>query len=91
MRSELIFKYKISYKTNNTIQLHLREKPTQFDKYSASGVYKLTCLDCKKAYIRQTGRALKLDIKNITCHTDQIPRTPIMHNTYKKTPIPSHP
>jgi hypothetical protein len=82
---------KISYKTNNTIQSHLKEKPPQFDKYSASGVYKLICLDCDRAYIGQTGRASKLDIKNTIYHINQILRIPIMHNTYGKIPIPSHP
>jgi hypothetical protein len=32
---------KISYRTNNTIQSLLTEKPIYMDKYSASGIYKL--------------------------------------------------
>jgi len=27
------------------------------DKYSQSGAYKLTCQDCNKAYVGQTGRS----------------------------------
>jgi hypothetical protein len=29
---------------------------TQHDKFTQSGIYKLTCPDCNKAYIGQTGR-----------------------------------
>jgi diphthamide synthase subunit DPH2 len=29
---------------------------TQSDKYAQSGVYKLTCQDCNRAYVGQTGR-----------------------------------
>jgi hypothetical protein len=43
--------------TNNTIQKLLMPKPQTSDKYACSGAYKLTCPDCNKAYIGQTGRS----------------------------------
>jgi len=54
-----IFKHtslKIAYHTGNTLQKHLSYYTTQQDKYTKSGIYKLTCPDCNKAYIGQTGR-----------------------------------
>jgi hypothetical protein len=54
---------KISYKTNNTIESLLKEKQTHFDKYSASGVYKLICPDCGRAYVGQTGRSFSVKYK----------------------------
>jgi hypothetical protein len=47
----------IAYKTRNLIKTLLTTKHHKQDRYSASGVYKLTCLDCKKAYVGQTGRS----------------------------------
>jgi len=32
-------------------------KPQTQDKYNKSGAYKLTCPDCNKAYVEQTGRS----------------------------------
>jgi hypothetical protein len=54
-----IFKHsdlRIAYRTNNTIHSHLTHKNQNPDKFSLSGVYKLTCPDCKKAFVGQTGR-----------------------------------
>jgi len=54
-----IFKHtslKIAYRTGNTLQKHLSYNTAQQDKYTKSGIYKLTCPDCNKAYIGQTGR-----------------------------------
>jgi hypothetical protein len=45
----------IAYRTNNTLQKHLSYNSQQ-DKFTQSGIYKLTCPDCNKAYIGQTGR-----------------------------------
>ena len=47
---------RITFRTNNTIGILLSCKNHTPDKYSLSGVYKLTCPDCHKAYIGQTGR-----------------------------------
>jgi hypothetical protein len=48
----------IPYRTSNTLKKHLSYSDTQKDKFTNSGVYKLTCPDCNKAYIGQTGRHL---------------------------------
>jgi hypothetical protein len=47
---------KIAFRTNNTIQKLLIHKQHRTDIHSQSGVYKLTCPDCGKAYVGQTGR-----------------------------------
>jgi predicted RNA-binding Zn-ribbon protein involved in translation (DUF1610 family) len=62
-----IFKHtniKIAYRTNNTIQENLTPKTHNHEIFSATGVYKLTCPDCGKAYIGQTGRTSSKDIMN---------------------------
>ena len=48
-----IFKHtniKIAYYTNNTIQETLTPKAHNHEKFSATGVHKLTLPDCSKAY-----------------------------------------
>jgi predicted transcriptional regulator len=47
---------KIAFRTDNSIQKLLQHNNTQRDKYTRSGVYKLTCPECQKAYVGQTGR-----------------------------------
>jgi hypothetical protein len=47
---------RISYRTNNNIWKNLYQNPPEQDKNRQFGVYKLTCTDCGKAYIGQTGR-----------------------------------
>jgi hypothetical protein len=54
---------KIAYKFNNTIETLLKTTRTHLDKYSASGIYKLTCPDCGKAYVGQTGRSFSVRYK----------------------------
>jgi hypothetical protein len=39
---------RIAYCTNNTIQNFLTHKAHYFDKFSSSGVYKITCLIARK-------------------------------------------
>ena len=46
----------IAYRTNNTLQKHLSYNTTQVDKYTLSGIYRLTCPNCNRAYVGQTGR-----------------------------------
>ena len=48
---------KIDFRTNNNLDNLLRLKTPLPDKFSVSGVYRLTCPDCDKAYIVQTGRS----------------------------------
>ena len=51
---------RIAFKTNNTIQKLLRHKQQIPDMYTQSGVYKLKCPDCNKAYVGQTGRSFQV-------------------------------
>ena len=53
-------KLKIAFRTNNTIQNLLKHKIQKSDKYASSGAYKIKCLDCKKAYVGQTGRSFSI-------------------------------
>jgi len=49
---------KIALRSNNSIQdilMHNKQLPNKADKYTQSRVYKLTCPDCNKVYVRQTG------------------------------------
>jgi len=50
---------KIAFRNNSTIQSLLKHKQQVPDIYTQSGVYKLKCPDCNKAYVGQTGRAFK--------------------------------
>jgi len=47
---------KIAFQTNNTIENLLKQRDPIPEKFSSSGVYKLTCPDCHKAFVGQTGR-----------------------------------
>jgi len=47
---------KIEFRTTNTIGNMLTHKNHAPDKLSLWGVYKLTCTDCNKTYVVQTGR-----------------------------------
>ena len=60
---------KIALRTRNTIQKRLMQKHMTPDKYTRSGAYKLTCPDCDKAYIGQTGTALMRDIMSTNMHS----------------------
>ena len=54
-----VFKHtniRITCRTINALQNHLSHNNRSLDKYSFSGVYKLTCPNCKKAYVGQTSR-----------------------------------
>jgi hypothetical protein len=54
---------KIALRTNNTIGKLLTPKNHTHDPYSQSGAYKLTCPDCGKAYVGQTGRQFSVRYK----------------------------
>jgi hypothetical protein len=47
---------RIAFRTTNTIENLLKQRNLSSDQFSSSGVYKLTCPDCHKAYVGQTGR-----------------------------------
>jgi chromosome condensin MukBEF complex kleisin-like MukF subunit len=53
---------KIAFRTNNTIDNILDERITT-NKYEQTGIYRLTCAECKKVYIGQTGRTFKIRYK----------------------------
>ena len=47
---------KIAFRTNNTTGNLLGHRNPTPEKFMLPGVYKLTCPDCNKAYVRQTER-----------------------------------
>jgi hypothetical protein len=47
---------RIAFRTTSTIGKILSHKNPTPDKFSLSGVYRLTCPDCNKVYVGQTGR-----------------------------------
>jgi len=47
---------KIAFRTNNTTENLLKQTIPLSNKFTSSGVYKLTCPGCHKAYVDQTGR-----------------------------------
>ena len=52
---------KAAFTTDNTIGKHLTIKQeTPQNKYEKSGIYQLTCPDCKMKYTGQTGRPFKV-------------------------------
>jgi len=67
MACQLKFYVHCSFSIQAKREIHLTEqislflwkmtKPQTLDKYSRSGAYKLTCPDCNKAYVGQTGRS----------------------------------
>jgi hypothetical protein len=57
---------KIAFKTNNTIGNILNARITT-NKYEQTGIYRLTCAECKTVYIGQTGRTLKIRYKEHIC------------------------
>jgi hypothetical protein len=54
---------KIAYKTRNSTGSYLKTKHLKLNKYSASGIYKLSCPDCNKPYIGQTERSFSQRFK----------------------------
>jgi hypothetical protein len=57
---------KITMPTNNSLQKLLMPKTQTANKYTRSGAYKLTCPDCDKSYIGQTGRSFLQILKEHT-------------------------
>jgi hypothetical protein len=48
--------HKIAYRTSNNIQSFLSQNIRAKDIFTQSGAYELTCRDCGKTYVGQTGR-----------------------------------
>ena len=53
----------VAYKTNNNLGKFIKNNKTKTVKNKKSGVYKLTCGDCPKIYIGQTGRNFSKRLK----------------------------
>lgn len=47
----------VAYKTKNSLGKFIKNNKSKTGIGNKSGVYKLTCSDCPKAYIGQTGRS----------------------------------
>jgi hypothetical protein len=75
---------RIAYRTANNIQSYLNQNTRTKDIFAVSGVYELTCPDCGKAYVGQTGRYIRTRfnehkrsfIHNSCCHL----RGPVTEN-----------
>ena len=50
---------RVAFRTNNNLLRHLTLRPHNQDIDTQSGVYRLTCPYCGKAYVGQTGRDFK--------------------------------
>jgi hypothetical protein len=82
---------KIPFRTNNTIGNLLGHKIPTPDKFSLSGVYKLTCPDCNKAYVGQTGRHFSFVTTSTRKCSITIATHPVSHNTFTSRHIPLAP
>jgi hypothetical protein len=71
---------KIGYRTNNSIELNLKPKAQTTNKHVTSGIYKLTCADCGRAYVSQTKIYLK-GTKNIIAPSEITATPPNSSNT----------
>jgi hypothetical protein len=82
---------KIAFRTNNTIKNLLRHRNPMPDKFSSSGVYKLTCPDCHKVYAGQTRRRFYTlyDEHKSAFYHNSAPQ--ILHNTSTIRHIPLAP
>ena len=49
----------ISFKTNNKLNNILNNKMNNFNIHDLKGIYKFTCVNCERFYIRQTNRNFK--------------------------------
>jgi len=54
---------KIAFCTNNNLETLLKRRNPPTDKFALSSLYKLTCPDCNKAYVGQTGRHFSICYK----------------------------
>ena len=60
IRKHLRFKdINVSFRTCNTLGIHIENNKSQTEKKRKSGVYELQCGTCDKIYIGQTGRSFK--------------------------------
>jgi hypothetical protein len=82
---------RIAYRTNNTIHNHLIHKNQSRDKFCSSGVYKVTCPYCKKAYVGQTGEISMSDTMNTSTRYELIATLPDCTTSQRtRTFLPFH-
>jgi len=72
---------RIAFRTTSTIRKLLSHKNPTPDKFSLSGVYRLTCPDCNKAYVGQTGRRFATRFKEHEKAFRSNSHTPSSRNT----------
>jgi hypothetical protein len=72
---------KTAYRTNNSTELNLKPEVQTTNKYFASCVYNLTCADCGKLYVGQTGTISLKGTKNIIEHSEITTTPPDSPNT----------
>ena len=53
----------VAFRTNNSLGKYIKNAKSKSEKTNKSGIYKLTCKDCPKIYIGQTGRSFGKRIK----------------------------
>jgi len=76
---------KIAFKSTNTLQQLTKPKiHNTTQDHDKSGIYKLTCKPCNRAYIGQTSRNLTLSYREYIRYIKTIP-SPLMHCTSCKT------
>jgi hypothetical protein len=77
---------KIAFCTNNTIGNRLMHKQQTTDKHTLSGIYRLTCPVCNKAYVGQTARKFTVRFNEqkhalrANSHTSKFAQNLIEHN-----------
>ena len=54
---------KIAFRTNKNFENLLKHRNPPTEKFELSGVYKLTCPDCNKTFVGQTGRRFSVRYK----------------------------
>jgi hypothetical protein len=57
------FNLNIVCRTVNTLEQHLTKTKHKGDIYDRCGVYKIKCMECRGAYIGQTGRKFRIRYK----------------------------
>ena len=73
--------WRIELRSNNTTQRLLMQIQRTPDKYTRFGAYKLTCPDCNKAYIGQTGGASLRGSTSTKMHLKPTATRPVTPNT----------
>ena len=86
----------IAYKRNNATRKVLTYSKTNnttmtSDKFNKSGIYQLTCIDCNKKYIGQTGRPYHVRYHKHLEISNMVILVQNLHSTLLRIGIPSAP